>query len=98
MHLSGQQQKNVRHIASCAKKRGLNVDHAPQDRPLVFDDQQIQMERELTKESVVRGHNIYKEVWQPKIGIKRLLSRVYADFIRKRHAPDRQGALSNEVA
>ena len=26
------------------------------------------MEREAIKESVVRGHNVYKEAWQPDIG------------------------------
>ena len=34
----------------------------------MFDNRQMQMEREVTKESVVRDHHIYKEVWQPVIG------------------------------
>ena len=53
------------------------------------------METEVTKESVVCGHHTYKEVWQPVIGIKRLLSRIYA--VRKEHASDRWGTLNNKV-
>ena len=40
-------------------------------RHLVFDDRQMQMERELSKENVVHGYHIYKEVWRPVIGKKK---------------------------
>ena len=78
----------------------MKVDHAPSrwTRHLVFDNRQMQMETEVTKESVVCGHHTYKEVWQPVIGIKCLLSRIYAvRKEKKKHAPDRWGTLNNKV-
>ena len=74
------------HIASCAEQWGLNVDHAPLDidmTPCVQRSIDADGDGELTKESVVLGHHVYKEVWRPVVGIKRLLSRVYAEIIQE---------------
>ena len=75
---------------------GLKVDHATSRLTwhLMFNDRQMQMEMEVTKESVACSHHVYKEVWWPVIGIKRLLSRVYTDFVKKRACAC---ALNNKV-